>query len=230
MTAVAAPVAPAVIVDPSAIRRQRILGIVYVVIAAVIAYFLTNDVKAGDTTTFVLKPAGSQGLDVPSLVVPSLPTIYIAAAICAALGAIQLIRGFGTRWAVILGIVVVALVFAFLTWTAAGKSMSLIGILQLTVQKALPITFGALSGVLCERAGVVNIAIEGLLLSGAVTGAVVGRATHNNLVRQQPGRARGRGPGRRRARGGPGGPRDPLQDEPERGRDGHQHLRRRPDV
>jgi simple sugar transport system permease protein len=182
MTAVAVPVVPAVILDRSAIRRQRILGIVYLVMAAVIAYFLTANIKNGATTTFVLKPAGSQGIDVPSLVVPSELTIYLAAALCAALGAMQLIRGFGGRWAVVLGVVVVALVFAFLTWAAAGKSMSLIGILQLTVQKALPITFGALSGVLCERAGVVNIAIEGMLLSGAFTGAVVGSATGNNVV------------------------------------------------
>jgi ABC-type uncharacterized transport system permease subunit len=182
VTAAAIPAAPAVIVDPSAIRRQRVLGIVYLVMAAVIAYFLTSNIKTGATTTFVLKPAGSQGINVPSLVVPSELTIYLAAALCAALGAIQLIRGFGGRWAVVLGVVVVALVFAFLTWAAAGKSMSLIGILQLTVQKALPITFGALSGVLCERAGVVNIAIEGMLLSGAFTGAVVGSATGNNII------------------------------------------------
>jgi simple sugar transport system permease protein len=179
----AAVTAPAVIVDPSAIRRQRILGVVYLAMAAVIAWFLTTEVTADQTSTFVLKPAGSTGgLDVPSLVVPSMLAVYLAAGLCAALGAMQLIRGFGSRWAVVLGIVVVAFVFAFLTWAAAGRSMSLIGILQLTVQKALPITFGALSGVLCERAGVVNIAIEGMLLSGAFTGAVVGSATGNNVI------------------------------------------------
>ena len=47
-----------------------------------------------------------------------------------------------------------------------SKSMSLVGIFQTTLYRAVPITFGALSGVLCERAGVVNIAIEGMLLSG----------------------------------------------------------------
>ena len=44
--------------------------------------------------------------------------------------------------------------------------MSLAGILQTTLQRSVPITFGAMSGILCERAGVVNIAIEGMLLSG----------------------------------------------------------------
>lgn len=183
MTAAAATAPVAVIVDRAAIRRQRILGVVYLVMGAVVAWLLTANVKSEATSSFLLKPAGSQGgIDLPTLVVPSMITIYLAAGTCAALGAIQLVRGFGKRWPVILGIVVVAFVFAFLTWAAAGKSMSLIGILQLTVQKALPITFGALCGLLCERAGVVNIAIEGMLLSGAFTGAVVGSATGNNVV------------------------------------------------
>ena len=36
----------------------------------------------------------------------------------------------------------------------------------------MPITLGALAGILCERSGVINIAIEGMLLAGAFTGAV----------------------------------------------------------
>lgn len=183
MTAAVATAAPAVVVDPAAKRRQRILGLAYLVMAAAIAYFLTSDIDSGATSTFLLKPAGNAGgIPIPNLVVPSMLVVWLAAGLCAALGAVQLIRGFGSRWAVVLGIVVVAFVFAFLTWAAAGRSMSLIGILQLTVQKALPITFGALSGVLCERVGVVNIAIEGMLLSGAFTGAVVGSATGNMWV------------------------------------------------
>ena len=122
MTAAAAT-APLVIVDRAAIRRQRILGIAYLVMGAVVAYFLTSNMKVDATSTFVLKPAGSHGgLDIPSLVVPSMLTVYLAAAICAGFGAIQLIRGFGTRWSVVLGVVAVAFVFAFLTWAAAGKS------------------------------------------------------------------------------------------------------------
>ena len=41
--------APAVIVDPAAIRRQRILGVVYLLIAAATAYFLTAQVTADQT-------------------------------------------------------------------------------------------------------------------------------------------------------------------------------------
>ena len=183
MSAVPAARRSAPIVDRAAIRRQRTFGAFYLVLAAIAALILPSGLQVDATSTFGLRPAGSAtALDIPNLVVPTVVTLYGVAIVCGALGAIQLIRGFGSRWAVILGIVAVAFVFGFLTWAAAGKSMSLIGILQLTVQRALPITFGALSGLLCERAGVVNIAIEGMLLSGAFTGAVVGSATGNNLI------------------------------------------------
>ena len=183
MTAQAASTSAAVIVDRSAIRRQRIFGAFYLILAAIAAFVLPGNIEPNATSTFGLKPAGSTaGLDIPNLVVPTLATLYVVAVVCAALGAIQFVRGFGSRWAVLLGLVLVVFVFGFLSWAAAGKSMSLIGILQLTVQRALPITFGALSGLLCERAGVVNIAIEGMLLTGAFTGAVVGSATGNNVL------------------------------------------------
>jgi len=65
-------------------------------------------------------------------------------------------------------------IFGFLAWAAADTSLNLAGLLNTSLSKAVPITLGALSGVLCERAGVVNIAIEGMMLAGAMVGALVG--------------------------------------------------------
>jgi simple sugar transport system permease protein len=50
------------------------------------------------------------------------------------------------------------------------------------VLRAVPIGFGALAGVLCERAGVVNIAIEGMLLSAAFTSALAASITDDLWV------------------------------------------------
>ena len=63
---------------------------------------------------------------------------------------------------------------AFLTWAARGKGLNLVGILETAVQRATPIALAALSGVLCERSGIVNIAIEGMMLTAALCAALVG--------------------------------------------------------
>ena len=58
-----------------------------------------------------------------------------------------------------------------------------------TIRLATPLIFGALAGCLCERSGVINIAIEGQFLMGAFFAAVA----------SQPVLQRGDGPGRRRS-------------------------------
>jgi ABC-type uncharacterized transport system permease subunit len=166
---------------PEGLTRQRVLGVVYLVLAAVIVVIFTN-VPPGSVSTFGLTLGPNPAIEVPDLVVPSAATAWICAAFCAFTGAVQLVRGFGTRWAVVLGLVALVFTFAFLTWATADKSVSLVGILNATVQRATPITFAALSGLLCERAGVVNIAIEGMLLAGAFTGAVVGSISANPWI------------------------------------------------
>ncbi len=71
---------------------------------------------------------------------------------------------------------------AFLCWAAAGKTFPLANQFQGTLNFATPLILGALAGVMCERAGVINIAIEGQFLVGAFTAAVVSSTTHNNAV------------------------------------------------
>jgi len=72
----------------------------------------------------------------------------------------------------------VLVVFAFLSWAGAGKAaIPLTGLLQGSLFLAVPLVFGALSGVLCERVGIINIAIEGQLLAGAFLAAVVASLT-----------------------------------------------------
>jgi simple sugar transport system permease protein len=156
--------------------RQRIIGIFYLVLAVVMVLGFALSVAQGASSTFTLSPRNA-AIAVPNLVLPSAGTAYLLAGVVAFLGAVQLTRGFGARWAAVLGLVAFAFVFAFLTWVAADQSMNLTGVLESTVQRSVPIVFGALSGVLCERAGVVNIAIEGMLLGGAFVSAVVASAT-----------------------------------------------------
>jgi len=75
----------------------------------------------------------------------------------------------------------VALIFALLTWAVAGKDqpLPLTSLLQGALFLAVPLVFGALAGVLCERSGIINIAIEGQLLAGAFLAAVVATLTQS---------------------------------------------------
>jgi simple sugar transport system permease protein len=55
------------------------------------------------------------------------------------------------------------------------------GILALALVKATPIAFGSMSGLMCERSGVINIAIEGMMLLGAMV-AFLGSVAFNSLT------------------------------------------------
>ncbi|WP_438353598.1 ABC transporter permease [Microbacterium sp. CJ88] len=73
-------------------------------------------------------------------------------------------------------------VFAFLTWAAAGGLVPVTGLLFGAVSLSVPLVFGALGGVIGERVGVVNVAIEGQFLLGAFSAAMLSSLTHNPFV------------------------------------------------
>ncbi|TDB76655.1 ABC transporter permease [Micromonospora sp. KC723] len=83
------------------------------------------------------------------------------------------------RFTLVLGVGLLAFVLSFLCWQVSaapeGRNfMPLVNVVRGTFVLALPLIFGALAGVLCERSGVVNVAIEGQLLMGAFSGALFG--------------------------------------------------------
>lgn len=158
------------IVSPT---RQRVMGIVFLALAFAIWAIFGSNTQPGLITSYNLVPGGFD-MQLPDWTIPSLATLNILALASAFLGGWQLVRGFGRRTNAILGVVAGFFIFSFLTWAAADKSLNLAGLLNSSLGKAVPITLGALSGVLCERAGVVNIAIEGMMLAGAMMGALIG--------------------------------------------------------
>ncbi|MBV7337080.1 ABC transporter permease [Chloroflexi bacterium TSY] len=54
-----------------------------------------------------------------------------------------------------------------------------ISVLNFTVRASVPLILGALCGILCERSGIVNIGIEGMMLAGAFGAFVVKVATND---------------------------------------------------
>ncbi|MFQ5612020.1 MAG: ABC transporter permease [Anaerolineae bacterium] len=154
-------------------RRSLGWGVFFLVVAAAIIFFFGRNTEAEMMTKFNLNPGfKSDAIRLEPLIVPSQMTLWVLSAVVALIGGWQLARGFKN---VHLALLVVALtfIFAFLTWAARGTSMSLFGMLSASMTAAAPIALGGLSGVLCERVGVINIAIEGMMLSAAMTSVIV---------------------------------------------------------
>jgi general nucleoside transport system permease protein len=51
--------------------------------------------------------------------------------------------------------------------------------LNFTLRASIPLILGALSGILCERSGIINIGIEGMMLAGAFAGFVAKTSTNH---------------------------------------------------
>ena len=157
-------------------RRRRIrtgvLMLVLAVVGAVLAVF-----TARETVTFTLSSqfAAEQ---LPDIALPAFPVALVLSVYTMAVASTQLLRGLRGRWATLLWIGFgLAFVVTFLCWAAAGKTFPLTNQLQGTLNLATPLILGALAGVLCERAGVINVAIEGQFLAGAFAAAVLTTVT-----------------------------------------------------
>lgn len=177
--------ASAPIVHRAAVVRSLKVPIVLDVfaLAAVILAFV---IPRPGSTTFGLSTA-SAAVQIPDLVVPTIGTVnalavvLVAGAIAAHLMVRHSLRG---RVPVLLSAAFAVLfLLQFLTWAAAGlRGIPVPGLLVGSVALATPLIFGSLCGVIGERAGVVNVAIDGQLLFGAFSAALVGSATHSAVA------------------------------------------------
>ena len=160
--------------------RQRVMGVIFLIFGFGIWYLFSRSVEPGVVTKFGMTPSGSDAL-VPDLILPTTLTLNLLAILSIILGVIQLVRqgGFRKYTNLVLGLVAGVFVLSFLVWATAGKSLNMVGLLRSTLLKAVPLTLGAMAGVLSERAGVVNIAIEGMMLSGAMVGCLIASITGN---------------------------------------------------
>lgn len=121
-------------------------------------------------------------VQLPQIEVPGFPLVLVCALLCLAAAAVYVL---GLRRNHLLGVAGavggLAVAVGFLTWGASDRALPFPIGNQLagTLALATPLIFGALAGVLCERAGVVNVAIEGQFLTAAFGAAVVGSVTQS---------------------------------------------------
>lgn len=163
----------AAIEAPGLLTKERVVGAV-LTLAGLLAAAVFGALATGERARFTL----SEDAAGAALEVDGTAGAVVFGLIAAGAGA-ALVVGVGKRWYLwLLGIAVVAALLSFLCWqissAPAGLNyMPLVDVARGTFNAALPLIFGALGGVLCERSGVINVAIEGQLLMGAFAGALV---------------------------------------------------------
>ncbi len=159
---------------PAEVRRARYLGFSMLLMAGMALWLGSVSTGNGDARLGLARPTDPS---FPDLVFNAAGAAFVVAVILAVAGGVQLSRGFGRWQTAVLGVGIMLLIFAFLGWATAQSgigSFSLVGMLNETIVRSVPITVGALAGVLCERVAVINIAIEGQLLGGAFVAVLVG--------------------------------------------------------
>lgn len=127
------------------------------------------------STTYRLNASEKDAIIIPNLVVPAMPALWVSVVLLAAVAGTSAWLVASKRRVPLWLVVVFAVVFlfGFLTWAGAGGTLPMIGLLGGALSLSVPLIFGALTGVIGERVGIINIAIEGQLLAGAFTSAVV---------------------------------------------------------
>ena len=123
---------------------------------------------------------------IPSISVPGMQVAWVCLAILVVLTIVSWLLYLAQRPTPWYAGIVFALAFlaGFLAWGGAGSvsDFPVVRLVSASVLLAVPIVFGALGGAIGEKAGVVNIAIEGQLLASAFVAAVVGSITKNPWV------------------------------------------------
>ena len=122
----------------------------------------------------------SQSYEIPDIVTAGAPIVWVLAAVTIAITAWTILattrRMTYSTWARVGGMVLVGLstILGFLFYAGSDSTgaVTLTSTLVSTVAISTPLIFGSLSGVVSERVGVVNIAIEGDLLVGAFAGVM----------------------------------------------------------
>ncbi len=117
---------------------------------------------------------------VATIPLPTLGTVFFICVLLIAAGAFLIARnperrGIGGYVSALIGFTF----FVLLIWAVAGDRVDLADTLSRVVRVSTPLGLGALAGLVCERSGVVNIGIEGMMLTGACFGYIAALVVGN---------------------------------------------------
>ena len=163
-------------------QRQITTSAVLLVMALLMFVLFARNTQPGQQATFGMNMNDNAGtIVIPDLTLPVQPSLYALIAITVFLAGWQLARGIRST-GLLVGFVGFAFVASFLIWATKDQAFNLVGMMSSSLVSATPIALAALCGVISERAAVVNIAIEGIMLISAQTGVVSATISHNLWV------------------------------------------------
>ncbi|MFI5052181.1 MAG: ABC transporter permease [Acidimicrobiales bacterium] len=183
-------IAPVVVASRARRRlgRGAVVGAIIVVVGAFVTWvFGLGSVQAANTTlTFdPVNISGTVPWHLADLTVSSRWTSVVLGLIIIGVGA-EILWRHPTRFVTArFGGVAVLFFFGLIIWAGRTHGPSQVGFINVTSilvgggLVAMVLIFGSLSGVMCERSGVVNIAIEGQFIGGVFVGAVIQSETNN---------------------------------------------------
>ncbi len=149
--------------------RGRVFGAVYLLLGLITLFFTFTRIESGAISKFGLGIIGKPpAIKIP---IPAQPTLIVLGLILTATGIYSIWKRLGDRVEnTLLGINFFVLLLAILTGLTVGTSMDVVGLLKDSIRLATPIALGALAGLMCERSGIVNVGIEGMMLTAACMG------------------------------------------------------------
>jgi general nucleoside transport system permease protein len=162
---------------PISINRRMVAAGTFILFGLVDIFVFGLFAHPGDAT-FTLS-VSSSSVHVPTIHAPAATVAYTLGAASIVIG---LFAAFVDESRAVrrlnIALVLLFFVISLLCWAYAGSAIPLnvVNLLQSTMNLSIPLVLGALAGCMCERSGVINIAIEGQLLLGAFAAAVVASA------------------------------------------------------
>lgn len=165
------------------VKSRRLKLAVSLSISTVLMGLLLSLAPRDGVSTFRLSDPVAGGW-IPNAMLPTAVTSWVVWILLAALTVWAVFRALtyatvGLWVPIVYGILAV---FDLLVWAAAGGLVPVTGLLGGAISLSVPLVFGALGGVIGERVGVVNVAIEGQFLLGAFSAALVSSVTGSPIL------------------------------------------------
>ncbi len=161
--------------------RERIIAIIGMLTAVALWLLVQQSVPGDAISTLRIPYAYGAPQDAPliDILLPTATSIYTLASILVICAIYLIVAKRADLAAAYMGGVIAVVIFSILLTAIVNDRTDIVDMLGRMVRLATPIALGAIAGILCERSGVVNIAVEGIMLFAACIGFIAALAFAN---------------------------------------------------